>query len=165
LVGASDLAHDLNDIESAAGGFATAIEIFADATGVGLFFIFHEEDLVNDRGRFVDSEFLKSVGNGGGNQVGVAGASADDAAQSDDAIRLFFLNESFANHRDFKGSGDPDEIDASVGRVEVDFFHGILDEGVGILLVELGCDNGDTDFCPGGDPWFGRDDGRHMCAS
>ena len=102
MVIASDFAHNFNNVESATCGFPAPIEFLADTAGIGLIFIFDEKNLVNDRGCLIEREFLQGVSDRSGDEVGMAGASADNTTKGNYAIWLLFLNECFANHGDFK---------------------------------------------------------------
>ena len=96
LVSASDFAHNLDDFKSAACCFATPIEFLSNTAGIGLILIFDEKDLVNDRGCFIERKFLQGVSDCGGNEIGVAGASADNTAKGNYTVWLLFLDECFA---------------------------------------------------------------------
>ncbi len=55
LVRFGEFSDNFEDIECASCGFASAVEFFANAPCVGLFFVVDDEDFVNDGGGVIDS--------------------------------------------------------------------------------------------------------------
>lgn len=80
-----DFRNDIDDSCGGAGAFSAAILRCGDAAGVCLFLVIDEEDAVDDGGLVCYGEVLEGVGDGGGDDVCVAGVSADEEAEGDDA--------------------------------------------------------------------------------
>jgi len=67
----------------------------------------------------------------------MASTSTNDTAEGDDAVWLFFFVDGFTNDGDFKGTGHSEKVDACFRGICRDFFDSVIDEGVGVFLVEL----------------------------
>ena len=91
----------------------------------------------------------------------MSGASTDDAAKGDDAIRFFFLEDRFDSYRNLEGSGNADEVDFWPISEFGDFIDNILNESVSEFRVEFRGDDRDSNFSGADGTGSGRNDGRH----
>ena len=89
---------------------------------------------------------LERVGHRAGDQVGVPGRAADDQAERDDAGRRIAIENGGDHHRDFKGTGHADQIDAALRHQLAEFLDGVFHHRIGELLVVFRGDDADPDF-------------------
>ena len=84
----------------------------------------------------------------------MASASTNDTAEGDDAVGLFFFVDCFTDDGDFKGSGHSEKVDSCFRGICRDFFDSVIDEGVGVFLVELCGNDCDSHFRCTCAPWL-----------
>ncbi len=158
--GPVELLENIDHRGGSARRFPATVELSSDATCVGLFLVFNQQNFMNHRTQRRHRQLLQRIGHRLRHQIRVVRRAADDQPQCDDAGRRIAIQHRRHHHRDFKGTWHSDQVDPSLRHQFTEFLDGIVHHRIRELFIVFRRHDADPDF-GSDDAGFGLQRRRH----
>lgn len=156
VFGCGDGAHELGHLEGGGGGFGAAVVFWGgEAALAGLVGGVEKEYLVDDGEKIVGLDDGESVGDGGGDVLGVLSVALKNDGEAKDGVKglggVLRGGEFGGNGGYFEGAGDAEDLE--LGFAEACLLKGLFggaEHAVDVACVVACGDDGEAAVCGGG---------------